>query len=74
MGNFPIYHLRKRGGNLLQTIIRKTEGNVDALRTELMQEFHLGEKEVSVNSLTKHVTLKGLRKVEVAQFLEQRGF
>ncbi len=57
-GNFPIYHLRKRGGNLLQTVIRKTEGDVEALRAELMQEFQLGEKEVLVNQLTRHITLK----------------
>lgn len=54
----PIYNLAKRGGNLHQTRIRKIEGDVDALRRELMEALGRGEKEVVINRLTGHIVVK----------------
>lgn len=54
----PVYKLAKRGGSLKQTRVRKVEGDVQALRGDLMAALGLGEAEVRVNPLTGHVLLK----------------
>lgn len=56
--NLPIYLLAKRGGNLKQTRIRKIEGNVQILKKQLQEELGLDEKDVVINSLTKHIIIK----------------
>ncbi|KAH8819668.1 mitochondrial large subunit ribosomal protein-domain-containing protein [Xylogone sp. PMI_703] len=72
--NLPIYLLAKAGGNLKQTKIRKIEGNIGALKSDLQQALGLGEKEVVINQLTKHIIIKGWKKPEVTKFLEERQF
>jgi len=54
----PVYKLAKRGGSLKQTRLRKIEGDVKALRGDLMEALGLGEGEVKVNQLTGHVLIK----------------
>ncbi|KZF21880.1 hypothetical protein L228DRAFT_269329 [Xylona heveae TC161] len=70
----PIYTLAKRGGNLHQTKIRKVEGDVKVLRDQLQQALQLDSKDITINSLTKHIIVKGWRKSEITKFLEQRRF
>ncbi|TAQ87618.1 hypothetical protein B7494_g4042 [Chlorociboria aeruginascens] len=70
----PIYLLAKRGGNLKQTRLRKIEGDINTLRTELQEALGLEEKEVVINQLTKHIIIRGWRKPEVQKFLEDRKF
>ncbi|KAI9743328.1 MAG: hypothetical protein M1818_003174 [Claussenomyces sp. TS43310] len=72
--SLPIYLLRKRGGNLHQTKLRKIEGNLKALRAELQAALELGDKDVVINQLTKQIIIRGHRKPEVAKFLEERHF
>lgn len=70
--NIPVYLLRKRGGNMALTKIRKIEGDINALRNDLQEWFGVKENEVVVNQLTKHILIKGHRKPEVLKFLAER--
>ncbi|KAK4556342.1 hypothetical protein LTR86_006486 [Recurvomyces mirabilis] len=70
----PIYQLRKRGGNLKMTRIKKVDGRPEELRDDLRKLLGLEEKEAVVNNVTKHVMLKGWFKPEVEFFLRQRLF
>ncbi|RFU30848.1 hypothetical protein B7463_g5487, partial [Scytalidium lignicola] len=72
--NLPIYLLAKAGGNQKQTKLRRIEGNISALKSDLQQELGLGEKEVVINQLTKQIIIKGWKKPQVAKFLEERQF
>lgn len=56
--NLPIYLLAKRGGNLKQTRLRKIEGDVGALRSDLQQALGLEEKECVINRVTSHIVIK----------------
>lgn len=55
---YPVYTLSKRGGNMKLTKIRRIEGDVAALRTELQEALGLPQKEVVINQLTKHIIVK----------------
>ena len=54
----PVYKLAKRGGSLKQTRLRKVEGDVKALRGDLMTALGLEEGEVKINQLTGHILIK----------------
>jgi large subunit ribosomal protein L49 len=56
--NYPIYQQKKRGGNLLETVLKHIEGDVAALRDELQTALRLGPKEVTVNKLTQHIVVR----------------
>ncbi|EMD00075.1 hypothetical protein BAUCODRAFT_21735 [Baudoinia panamericana UAMH 10762] len=70
----PVYQLRKRGGNMKLTRVKKVDGKVESLRDELRAALGLGEKEAVVNPVTRHVMLKGHLKTEVDKFLRERMF
>lgn len=70
----PIYTLRKRGGNLHLTKIKKVDGKADVLRDELQAFLGLGEKEATINTTTGHIMLKGHHKPSIEKFLRQRMF
>lgn len=53
-----MYLLAKRGGNLKQTKIRRIEGNINVLRTDLQQALGVDEKEVVINQLTQQIIIK----------------
>ncbi|KAI9676931.1 MAG: hypothetical protein M1817_006770 [Caeruleum heppii] len=56
--NLPVFHQAKRGGNLRQTRIQKVEGDVTALKAQLVHQLGLDPKEVVINNLTKHIIIK----------------
>jgi large subunit ribosomal protein L49 len=56
--NYPIYQQKKRGGNLLETVLKHIEGDIAALRDELQTALQLGPKEVTVNKLTQHIVVR----------------
>ncbi|GAB7357279.1 hypothetical protein MBLNU459_g8248t1 [Dothideomycetes sp. NU459] len=70
----PIYHLRKRGGNLRQTRVKKIDGNIDVLRAALQTELAVPEKECVINRVTNHVVIKGWHKPRIETFLKARMF
>ncbi|KAL8797588.1 MAG: hypothetical protein Q9195_000405 [Heterodermia aff. obscurata] len=70
----PIYKLAKRGGNLRQTRLRKVEGDLARLRTDLQDALNLESEHIKINQLTKHIIIKGWRQADVAKFLIDRQF
>ena len=70
----PVYTLRKRGGNLKMTRVKKVDGRVEMLRDDLRSALGLAEAEALVNPITKHVMLKGHHGKAVEQFLRERMF
>jgi large subunit ribosomal protein L49 len=55
------------------TTIRKITGDASALRDELRVYLNKKEGEVSINSVTGHVVVKGHHTAPIKTFLEQRG-
>lgn len=70
----PIYTLRKRGGNLRQTRVKKIAGSVEKLRDALLEELGVPEKECVINRTTGHVVIKGFHKPRIETFLKARKF
>ena len=54
----PVYKLAKRGGNLRQTRLRKVEGDIARLRTDLWEALSLEEEHIKINHLTRHIIIK----------------
>ncbi|KAI4165069.1 MAG: hypothetical protein LQ342_001346 [Letrouitia transgressa] len=54
----PVYHLSKRAGSLLQTRIRKIEGDIALLKAELQLALGLKQENIAINQLTKHIIIK----------------
>lgn len=70
----PIYTLRKSGGNLKMTRVKKIDGNKVVLRDELREMLGVQEKDAIVNSVTGHIMIKGHYKPQIEKFLRQRMF
>jgi hypothetical protein len=58
MNNMAVYERRYRGGNLKKTLLKKGEGNLQALRFDVAEALGVSEKEVRVNSVTNHIEIK----------------
>lgn len=58
MNNMSVYERRDRGGNLKKTLLKKGEGNLQALKFDVMEALGLTEKEVKVNNVTNHIEIK----------------
>ncbi|KAK9779571.1 putative Large ribosomal subunit protein mL49 [Seiridium cardinale] len=74
LNNIAVYERRDRGGNLRKTLLKKGEGNLQALRYDIAEALGLTEKEVRVNNVTNHIEIKGHRREDVVQFLRDMGF
>ncbi|KAL2014211.1 hypothetical protein VTN00DRAFT_1736 [Thermoascus crustaceus] len=77
----PVYLVTKAGGTKQQTKIQKTEGDLEALRSDLARALGLesgdGRKkspDVTINRLNGHIIVKGWRKPEIQKFLLDRNF
>ncbi|OJD11899.1 hypothetical protein AJ78_07429 [Emergomyces pasteurianus Ep9510] len=72
----PVYLVTKAGGTKQQTKIQKTEGDIDALCSDLAKTLGLepNSKDIYINRLNGHVVVKGWRKPEIQQFLLDRKF
>ncbi|CAD0082272.1 unnamed protein product [Aureobasidium vineae] len=70
----PIYTLRKRGGNMKLTRVKKIDGNIDVLRDALQIELGVPDAECVINRLTNHVMIKGWHKPRIEAFLKARNF
>lgn len=62
--NLPIYQLRKSGGNLKQTRVRKVEGDVEALKVMLEERLTPVPKWIRVNPVNMHVEMKVCEKLK----------
>jgi len=56
----PVYLVTKAGGTKQLTKIQKTEGDLDALRSDLAQTLGIDTRspDVSINRLTGHIIVK----------------
>lgn len=70
----PVYHLAKRGGNLHQTLVKKIQGDVHALKKELKEVLQLDKEHITVNPINNSIIMKGWLRSEVADFLRKRHF
>ncbi|KAI0468250.1 mitochondrial large subunit ribosomal protein-domain-containing protein [Xylaria cf. heliscus] len=74
LNNLGVYQQEKRGGNLKFTLLKKNEGDLQALKRDLGDALQLSNKDISVNSVTRHIAIKGHRRDEVLNFLRTMGF
>ncbi|KAH8204614.1 hypothetical protein TruAng_001243 [Truncatella angustata] len=74
MNNISVYERRDRGGSLKKTLVKKGEGNLQALKFDIAEALGLTEKDVKVNNTTNHIEIKGHRREDVVQFLRNMGF
>lgn len=70
----PVYHDRKRGGNLLVTYIKKVDGSLVALRNTIRDLLNVPEENVVMNERTRQVVIKGHYKQTIEKFLRERRF
>ena len=71
--NLPIYTDYKRGGNLYLTTVRRITGNSTALRDELRAFLKKRAEDITINTVTGHIVIKGHHTALVADFLRARG-
>ncbi|KAI1640838.1 hypothetical protein F4809DRAFT_588948 [Biscogniauxia mediterranea] len=66
--NFGVYHKVKAGGNFKVTLLKKGEGNLQALKRDIKDALGLPETDVSVNRVTRHIVIKvGDRQIQTDQ-------
>ncbi|KAI1126990.1 mitochondrial large subunit ribosomal protein-domain-containing protein [Nemania abortiva] len=74
LNNLSIYQKSKRGGNYKLTVLKKGEGDLVALKQDIKEALQLPDSEISINSVTKHIMIKGHKYREVKNFLHTIGF
>jgi len=52
------------------TKLRKIEGDVNVLRSDLQNALGLTEQQVVINQLTRQIIVKGHKKAEIEQWLK----
>ncbi|KAI8641260.1 mitochondrial large subunit ribosomal protein-domain-containing protein [Parasitella parasitica] len=68
----PVYSEYKNGGTRLLTVVRRIEGDANALIKDINADFP--EAVVSLNTKTQHVVIKGHHVNEVKEWLINKGF
>lgn len=68
----PVYSEYKNGGTRLLTIIRRIQGDSNALVKDLVADFPAAE--VNINPKTQHVIIKGHHVNELKEWLILKGF
>ncbi|KAI0543441.1 mitochondrial large subunit ribosomal protein-domain-containing protein [Xylaria curta] len=74
LNNLSVYHKKKRGGNLKITLLKNTEGDLQALKQDIKDALQLPDGDVSINSVTRHIVIRGHKHDEVVNFLHTMGF
>jgi len=52
------------------TKLRKIEGDVNVLRSDLQKALGMTEQQVVINQLTRQIIVKGHKKAEIEQWLK----
>ncbi|CAO3608826.1 unnamed protein product [Mucor fragilis] len=68
----PVYSEYKNGGTRLLTVVRRIEGDAQALIKDINTDFP--EAVVSLNAKTQHVVIKGHHVNEIKEWLISKGF
>ncbi|KAI1080915.1 mitochondrial large subunit ribosomal protein-domain-containing protein [Whalleya microplaca] len=74
LDNYGVYLKKKRGGNLKLTVLKKGEGNLLALKHDIRDALQLTDNDISLNSVTGHIVIRGSKRDEVLNFLHIMGF
>lgn len=73
--SLPVYSEIKNGGTQQLTIIRRIQGDAEALKTEMAALFPDAPKNhIKVNPTNNHIIIKGLYVNELKQWLANKGF
>ena len=54
----PVYHERRRGGNLLETRVQKITGRVEALKKDLQRELDIPNDKIIISPVNRHIVIK----------------
>jgi large subunit ribosomal protein L49 len=68
----PVYSDFKNGGTRLLTVVRRVQGDANALMKDLNTDFP--EAVISINAKTQHVVIKGHHVNEIKEWLISKGF
>lgn len=68
----PVYSEYKNGGTRLLTVVRRVEGDSNALMADLSADFP--EAVLRINQKTQHVVIKGHHVNEIKEWLISKGF
>ncbi|OTA82855.1 hypothetical protein M434DRAFT_400878 [Hypoxylon sp. CO27-5] len=74
LNNLGVYHKSKRGGNLKLTLLKNGDGDLQALKRDIKESLQLNDGDISVNSITRHIVIRGHKKMQVLNFLYTMGF
>ncbi|KAI0838509.1 mitochondrial large subunit ribosomal protein-domain-containing protein [Hypoxylon sp. FL0890] len=74
LNNLGVYHKQRRGGNLKLTLLKNGEGDLLALKRDIKESLQLNDGDISVNSITRHIVIRGHKKLQVLNFLHTMGF
>ncbi|KAI0096284.1 mitochondrial large subunit ribosomal protein-domain-containing protein [Nemania sp. FL0031] len=74
LSNLSIYQKSKRGGNYKVTVVKNGEGDLIALKQDIKDALQLSNEEISINSVTKHIMIKGHKRDQVKNFFHTIGF
>ncbi|KAI2777676.1 mitochondrial large subunit ribosomal protein-domain-containing protein [Daldinia loculata] len=74
LNNLGVYHRVKRGGSLKLTLVKNGEGDLKALKKDIQEALQLKDSEISLNSVTGHIVIRGHMKLQVFNFLYSMGF
>ncbi|KAK7966667.1 mitochondrial 54S ribosomal protein mL49 [Apiospora aurea] len=73
LNSLAVYH-RQTQGTRYTTILKKGEGNLQALKQDIAQALDVPGREVKVGSVTGHILIKGHKRDQVVAFLQSLGF
>ncbi|OTA53194.1 hypothetical protein K449DRAFT_440234 [Hypoxylon sp. EC38] len=74
LNNLSVYHKSKQGGNLKLTLLKNGDGDLQALKRDIKESLQLNDGDISVNSITRHIVIRGHKKLQVLNFLHTMGF
>lgn len=73
--SLPVYSEIKNGGTQQLTIIRRIQGDVEALKSDMAALFPDSPKNhIKINPTNNHIIIKGLYVNELKQWLANKGF
>ncbi|KAK7953917.1 hypothetical protein PG996_014803 [Apiospora saccharicola] len=73
LNSLAVYHRQTQGTRHI-TLLKKGEGNLQALKQDIALALDLPNKDVKVGSVTGHIVIKGHKRDEVVAFLQTLGF
>ncbi|KAJ1643024.1 mitochondrial large ribosomal subunit [Coemansia asiatica] len=71
--SLPVYRDIKNGNTRKLTVIRRIEGDLEALRSDLTQTFG-PDTQITVKKLSQQLVIKGDCKRSVQEWLTKKGF